>query len=116
VTFKYLGQPISFSRKDWAIILAVLWGFVVVCLLALILNHYLKKSCEIRVCKGKVVLLGWRQIEGFIALGVAGKKNGWLACTNVIVVMILTNKKTHHSSALPSRLTSLDRDVFLVGV
>lgn len=73
LTFKFLGEPVSFSQRDWTIILTVLWGFVVICVVALILNHFLKKSCEIRVCKGRLVLLGWRQIEGVIALGVAGK-------------------------------------------
>mmetsp|Transcript_1191 Transcript_1191/g.2591 ORF Transcript_1191/g.2591 Transcript_1191/m.2591 type:complete len:265 (+) Transcript_1191:153-947(+) len=72
LTFKFLGEPVSFSQRDWTIILTVLWGFVVLCILALVLNHYLKKSCEVRVCKGNLVLMGWRQFEGFIALGVAG--------------------------------------------
>jgi hypothetical protein len=73
VNLYYQGQPLDVSQREWIVIMCVLWSFVIICMVSIALNHYLKKSCEIRVCGGGVVLFGWRQTEGLIALGLAGK-------------------------------------------
>lgn len=105
LTFKFLGEPVSFSQRDWAIILSVLWGFVVLCILALVLNHYLKKSCEVRVCKGRMVLMGWRQFEGFIALGVAGTSAEQVA--DLYLTMIRSTKNVFPYFFSPKALFSI---------
>jgi hypothetical protein len=66
------GEQVSLSSLDWIVALAILWGLAVVCLVAIFLNHSLKKSCEVRVCSGRVVLLGWRQMEGLLCSGLCG--------------------------------------------
>ena len=92
LTFKFLGEPVSFSQRDWTIILTVLWGFVVLCVVAIVLNHYLKKSCEVRVFKGRMVLMGWRQFEGFIAVGVAGTSE-----RQVEDLYLINTRPTHYA-------------------
>jgi len=65
--FTYGGE---FTTSKWLIIMSISWGLVVVSFVSIILNHFLRKSCELRVFggKGSFVLLGWRQAEGLVAL------------------------------------------------
>lgn len=73
VSLYFEGQSIELTKHQWIMALTVLWGLAVVCCTAILLNHFLKKSCEVRVCKSGIVLIGWRQAEGLIALSLAGK-------------------------------------------
>jgi hypothetical protein len=73
VSLYYQGKPLDLSQQTWILIMSVLWSFATICAVSIALNHYLKKSCEFRVCGGRVVLFGWRQTEGLIALGLTGE-------------------------------------------
>jgi hypothetical protein len=73
VSLYFEGQSIELSRQQWIMALTVLWGMSVVCSLAIVLNHVLKKSCEVRVCNNRLVLIGWRQAEGLLAIGLGGE-------------------------------------------
>jgi hypothetical protein len=72
IQFYFRGENISVPQSSWIVAMSTLWGLVIVCLVAVILNHFLKKSCEVRVCGDSIVLIGWRQLEGLITLGLAG--------------------------------------------
>lgn len=72
VSLKFRGQVINLSSREWVVSQATLWGLCFVCLIAIILNHSLKKSCQARLFCGGVVVLGWRQTEGLICLGLCG--------------------------------------------
>ncbi|KAL3907771.1 MAG: hypothetical protein SGARI_003375 [Bacillariaceae sp.] len=70
VKLYFKGEELRLSTNEWITIFAIVWGLAVTCAAAILLNHSLKKSCELRVCKGRVVLLGWRQFEGFVCLAI----------------------------------------------
>ncbi|KAG7373168.1 hypothetical protein IV203_033892 [Nitzschia inconspicua] len=72
VSLYFDGQTLELTKQQWITALAILWGLTVVCCTAILLNHFLKKSCEVRVCNNGIVLIGWRQAEGLISLGLAG--------------------------------------------
>jgi hypothetical protein len=63
----FQGQEINIPAESWIYILIIPWGAVFVSILSIVLNHFLRKSCELRVQGGKFVLLGWRQAEGLVA-------------------------------------------------
>jgi hypothetical protein len=73
VSIFFEGQSIELSRGQWILALTVVWGLAVSCILAIVLNHVLKKSCEVRVCNNRLVLIGWRQAEGLLAIGLGGE-------------------------------------------
>lgn len=93
----YQGQPLNLSQRDWIVTMSVLWAFVIICMVSIALNHYLNKSCEIRVCGGGVVLFGWRQTEGLIALGLTGKwyfvPSNSSSKPNVTFAIVLTQRE-----------------------
>mmetsp|Transcript_23788 Transcript_23788/g.26705 ORF Transcript_23788/g.26705 Transcript_23788/m.26705 type:complete len:427 (-) Transcript_23788:1638-2918(-) len=62
------GEEMTMS--EWIIMMSISWVLVLVPFVSIILNHFLRKSCELRVFggKGSFVLLGWRQAEGLVAL------------------------------------------------
>jgi hypothetical protein len=72
VNLYFRGESFTIPQASWIVAMSTLWGLVVVCIVAVILNYFLKKSCEVRVCGDSIVLIGWRQLEGLIALGLAG--------------------------------------------
>jgi hypothetical protein len=60
----------------WILVISITWGLVLISFVSVILNHFLRKSCELRMFGGKegsFVLLGWRQAEGLVALIITGK-------------------------------------------
>ena len=60
----------------WIIVMSITWGLVLISFVSVILNLFLKKSCELRMFGGKegsFVILGWRQAEGLVALIITGK-------------------------------------------
>jgi hypothetical protein len=63
------GQEIDLTRRQWVVSLSVSWGFVGVCIVSLLFNHYWIRSCEIKLFGGSRFVFGWRQAEGFVALG-----------------------------------------------
>lgn len=109
VSLTFQNQPLVVSQRDWIIIMSVLWSFVVICMLSIALNHYLKKSCEIRVCRGGVVLFGWRQTEGLIALGLAGTSRFELRQPSFIVSLGILSQH----GMVPALVVSF-RCIFLV--
>eukprot|EP00980_Cylindrotheca_fusiformis_P031384 scaffold26283_cov108-Cylindrotheca_fusiformis.AAC.3 len=60
------GKIVHLALGDWYKILGFCWFFVFVCIMALLFNQFLEKSCELRVLGGSRVILGWRQAEGII--------------------------------------------------
>jgi hypothetical protein len=70
---KLKGKELDLSLRDWIMVLSIIWSFVFVCVAALLLNHYMTKSLEIRLYGGKSrFVLGWRQLEGVVILGMVG--------------------------------------------
>ena len=63
------------TMSEWIIMMSISLVLVLVPFVSIILNHFLRKSCELRVFggKGSFVLLGWRQAEGLVALIITGK-------------------------------------------
>jgi len=66
VTISHKGVVLSLSDGEWYKVLGFCWFFVFVCIVALLFNQFLHKSCELRVFGGSRVILGWRQSEGII--------------------------------------------------
>jgi hypothetical protein len=70
IILRIKGEVLILSRRDWIVILGVIWGFVAVSIIALLLNHYATQSVVINLCGGRnQVYLGWRQAEGIVILG-----------------------------------------------
>jgi len=63
----FQGQELKITEEGWKYILVGSWSVVSVSAISIVLNHFLRKSCELRVYGGKFVLLGWRQAEGLVA-------------------------------------------------
>jgi uncharacterized protein YjeT (DUF2065 family) len=83
LTISHKGEMVELTLKDWYKVLGFIWFFVVVCIMALLFNQFLEKSCEIRIFGGSRVILGWRQTEGiiiFFMLGGAFLLNFILLC------------------------------------
>jgi hypothetical protein len=73
ITLRLKGEVLELSQREWVIILAIVWSFVGICLLALLFNHYLTKQVEVKFCGGKSrFVLGWRQFEGIVILAMVG--------------------------------------------
>lgn len=68
----FQGQELNITAESWIYILVIPWGAVLISILSIFLNHFLRKSCELRVYGGKFVLLGWRQAEGLVAFVMTG--------------------------------------------
>ena len=68
----FQGQELNLPAERWIYALIIPWGGVLVSILSIVLNHFLRKSCELRVYGGKFVLLGWRQAEGLVAFVMTG--------------------------------------------
>ena len=66
-------QELTLPTERWIYVLVISWVAVLVSILSIVLNHFLRKSCEIRVHRGKFVLLGWRQAEGLVAFAMTCK-------------------------------------------
>jgi hypothetical protein len=73
ITIRLKGEVYELSQREWHMILAVVWAFVGICLLALLFNHYLTKEVEVKFCGGRSrFVLGWRQVEGIVILAMVG--------------------------------------------
>jgi hypothetical protein len=72
ITLRLKGEVLELSQREWLIILAIVWAFVGICLLALLFNHCLTKEVEVKFCGGSRFVLGWRQIEGIVILAMVG--------------------------------------------
>jgi len=68
----FKGEQFIPDKSVWIKVMCITWGLVLVSFVSIILNHFLRKSCELRVFRGSFVLLGWRQAEGLVALSVTG--------------------------------------------
>eukprot|EP00980_Cylindrotheca_fusiformis_P009176 scaffold1996_cov127-Cylindrotheca_fusiformis.AAC.13 len=66
ITISHQGEIVNLALGDWYKVLGFCWFFVFVCIMALLFNQFLDKSCELRVFGGSRVILGWRQTEGII--------------------------------------------------
>jgi hypothetical protein len=73
VSLYFEGQSIRLTQQQWMIALSILWGLAAVCCVAIFLNHVLEKSCEWRTYHNRLVVIGWRQLEGLVALAIAGE-------------------------------------------
>lgn len=71
LVFRQNGMIVQVSRVDWTRALAIPWALVGVSAMALVLNHYLPESAYIP-CGSYRLVIGWRQIEGFVILGFMG--------------------------------------------
>jgi hypothetical protein len=69
VTIWIKGEELVLTQREWIRIVVLMWGLVGVCIIALLFNHYLDKSWEMKFFGGYRIILGWRQAEGFVALG-----------------------------------------------
>ena len=65
-------QELNLPAGKWIYVLVIPWCAVLVSVLSLFFNFFLRKSCELRVCRSKFVLLGWRQAEGLVAFAMTG--------------------------------------------
>jgi hypothetical protein len=73
VTIRIRGGGVSdIERLAWIQVMVVNWGLVCVCIGALLLNHYLTRSLELKLWGENRFILGWRQIEGIVLLGMVG--------------------------------------------
>ena len=73
ITFRQKGEVLTVSQRDWKLILAIVWGFATLSMVALLLNHYSTKSLEVNICGGRSrFVCGWRQSEGFLILAMVG--------------------------------------------
>ena len=70
------GEVLNLSRLNWVRILSINWALAAICIIALLINQYTKSSFGgfiVKGCDGKnKCLFGWRQIEGLLALAMAG--------------------------------------------
>ena len=72
VTIRLQGKVVDLSNLTWIQILSINWGLVFLCLVALALNHFLIHSCQVKLGRHLRFILGWRQIEGIVSLGMVG--------------------------------------------
>ena len=76
MTLRLKGKVLDLSQRDWILILSLMWGFAGVCILAILLNHCCHHELSIKLWRrlggssGQSVILGWRQIEGLVILGI----------------------------------------------
>ncbi|MGK3747520.1 MAG: hypothetical protein ACI90V_014384 [Bacillariaceae sp.] len=73
IEFSMEGKGID---VPWILVMSITWGLVLISFVSVILNHFLRKSCELRMFgrkEGSFVLLGWRQAEGLVALFITSK-------------------------------------------
>ena len=70
------GEVLNLSRLNWIRVLSINWAMAAICLIALLVNQYTKSSFGgliLKGCDGKSkCIFGWRQIEGILALAMAG--------------------------------------------
>jgi hypothetical protein len=66
------GEVSDLERLTWIQVMVVNWGLVCVCIVALLLNHYMTRSLELKLWGENRFILGWRQIEGIVLLGMVG--------------------------------------------
>jgi len=93
----------------WIQVMCITWGLVIVSFVSIILNHFLRKSCKLRVFgrKGSFVIIGWRQAEGIVALLITGKiifkDVADYICDDIIynILHFLWFVKSQHSSPPP---------------
>lgn len=65
VTIRIRGGEVSdLERLAWIQAIVINWGLVCVCIVALLLNHYMTRSLELKLWGENRFILGWRQIEG----------------------------------------------------
>jgi len=76
LVFRLQGERLQLSNSDWTIILAVIWAEFALCVLVSIINETLDRSCALPLLCGPRdrVYVGWRHLEGLIALGTLGGK------------------------------------------
>lgn len=72
ITISHKGKIVNLTLRDWYKVLGFCWFFVFVCIMALLFNQFLEKSCELRLFGGSRVILGWRQTEGIIIFFMIG--------------------------------------------
>jgi hypothetical protein len=70
ITEDPFGREITI--KDWRIGIGMAWSSFVVCMVALIGNHYATFSWEAKLCGGLVLSFDWRQVEGLMTLTLIG--------------------------------------------
>jgi len=66
------GEELNLQYENWLYILIIPWAAVLVSALSIVLNHFLRKSCELRLYGGKFILFGWRHLEGLVAFAMTG--------------------------------------------
>ena len=105
--------------------MVISWGIVFVSAISIILNHFLRKSCELRMYRGKFVFLSWRQAEGLVAFVMTGMS----IPTNVVTLInylisilnISTNREIisdfngHFSSLLDDKVGLFSILMFFTG-
>lgn len=81
IVLQFRGQTLDLIKKDWIIILCVVWTEVGICILAIILNESLDDSWQMpcwvdrpnRNLRYRCVF-GWRHVEGLVILVATGAK------------------------------------------
>lgn len=79
IDIRYLGEPINLEKKDWIVILIVVWTEVALCAAAIAFNEVLKIECRLpctvkRSTGSYHFVVAWRQVEFFVILLDTGVK------------------------------------------
>lgn len=73
ITLRLKGEILVLNKQNWMQILALVWSEVLLCIVALFLNHFWTRSCKFN-CGGCRLVLNWRFLEGLLIICQVGFK------------------------------------------
>ena len=73
ITLRLKGEILVLNLKNWMRVLALVWSEVLICIVALLLNHFWTRACKFK-CFGCRLVFNWRFLEGLVIIFQVGLK------------------------------------------